>query len=111
MQAEIDAWNRERAAAGESEIRIGVAIAAGKIVFGAVGGEARLEYAVVGHPVNFAAKLEKHNKVEGTRALCTAEAYDLALAQGYAADPAHARLRARTIAGIGEPVDLVVLAR
>jgi adenylate cyclase len=81
------------------------------VVFGAVGGEARLEYAVVGHPVNLGAKIEKVNKREGTRALCTAAAYQTALAQGYRRARTPDRLGACPVDGVPEPVDLVVLAR
>lgn len=110
---EIASWNGERAAAGEPTIRIGVAVVTGKVVFGAVGGEARLEYAVVGYPVNLAAKVEKQNKVEGTRGLCTVDAFDRARAQGHVrdSDPDPERLQGRRVDGLSERLDLVVLAR
>ena len=47
-------------------IAIGMAVACGEVLFGTVGAEGRLEYTVIGDPVNLAAKLEKHNKVEGS---------------------------------------------
>ena len=53
-------------------------------MFGAVGDDNRLEYTVIGDAVNLCAKLEKHNKACGRRALTTREAYDLAVRQGYA---------------------------
>jgi adenylate cyclase len=108
--AVADRWNAERAADGRPPIGVRVAITAGPIVAGAVGGEARLEYAVVGHPVNLAAKLEKHAKVEGVRALCTREAYERALAQGWRPQRTPEFRPARAVAGVGEPVDLVMLA-
>ena len=49
------------------------------------GDRSRLEYTVIGYPVNRVAKLEKHTKAEGVAALCTAESYRLALQQGYVA--------------------------
>lgn len=109
--AGIEDWNRERVAAGLATIEIGIAISCGRIVFGAVGGETRLEYAVVGHPVNLAAKLEKHNKSEGARALCTAEVYERALEQGYDGAKRTERLPDRQVEGLAESVDLIVLAR
>lgn len=108
--AVADRWNAERVGAGQPPIGVRVSITAGPIVAGAVGGEARLEYAVVGHPVNLAAKLEKHAKVEGVRALCTRVAYEQALAQGWRPRIRPELRPARAVAGVTEPVDLVMLA-
>lgn len=63
---------------------INAAVAGGPISVGAVGDEKRLEFTVIGPAVNLSAKLEKHNKVPGTRALTTAEFLETARAQGYA---------------------------
>lgn len=106
-----DAWAAERQAAGEEPIRIGVAVASGRIIFGAVGAESRLEYTCIGDPVNLSAKLEKHNSATGTRALVDAETYALALQQGYAPLLTHDRREASNVAGVDAPLDLVVLAR
>jgi adenylate cyclase len=108
--AVADAWNVRRIAAGQPPIGVRIAVSAGPVVVGAVGGEARLEYAVVGHPVNLAAKLEKHAKIEGVRALCTREAHERALAQGWQPRSAPELRPARSVAGVAEPVDLVMLS-
>ena len=101
-------WAAERRAAGLPAPAIGVALATGQVMFGAVGDQSRLEYTVIGDPVNLVAKLEKHTKQEGVAALCTAAAYRLALQQGYAPGTAPAEQRAgRAIAGVDRPVDLV----
>ena len=63
--------------------RINAAAAAGPIVFGVLGNETRLEYTVIGAPVNLAAKLEKHNKESGALALTDPATYALAIEQGY----------------------------
>ena len=105
-----DAWRQERAAAGERPLEINFAVAFGPVVFGAVGDETRLEFTVIGEPVNLAAKLEKHNKAESVRALTTADCLELARSQGYVPQ-VEPKLRAgRTIEGIAGTFDLAVLA-
>jgi len=103
-------WRREREAAGLPAPAIGAALATGQVMFGAIGDRSRLEYTVIGDPVNLAAKLEKHTKVEGVAALCTAEAWRLALRQGYVAAASLEQRDARTVAGLDRPLDLVALA-
>jgi adenylate cyclase len=103
------AWADERRAAGLPAPAVGVAAATGRVMFGAIGDRERLEYTVIGDPVNLVAKLEKHTKVERVRAVCEASAYDAAIRQGYRHDPSHEPRAARRVEGVSEPVDLVVL--
>src|SRR5262249_52653007 len=77
-----DRWAAERRSAGQAPLSIGLAVASGRAVFGAVGDAERLEFTVIGDAVNFAAKLEKHNKDEKTRALVDATTYARAEHQG-----------------------------
>ena len=86
------------------------AIAAGQILFGAVGDETRLEYTVIGDAVNLSAKLEKQNKVEGVRALADSATYDLGVRQGYRRADTPRRLGDALVAGVSDSVELVVLA-
>jgi len=104
-------WNRSRVEAGDEPMILGAAVAAGRIVFGAVGDESRLEYTVIGDAVNLATKLEKHNKAIGARALASGETYDLALSQGYRPAGQPDRIAGVEIVGIDGPVEVVVLAR
>jgi adenylate cyclase len=104
---EIEAWNSLRSP--ELRLRVAVAVAHGDVVVGAVGDEERLEYTVIGSPVNLAAKLEKHCAVEGARALVTEATLDLAREQGF--EGAGTRLGPRSVGGVEAPVDLVRLDR
>lgn len=104
-----EAWRAERMAAGRPAPAIGLAVATGPMLFGAVGHGDRLEYTVIGEPVNFAAKLEKHTKQEHVRALCPVATLELAMAQGYGPGGRSEVRLGRRIEGVAEPVDLVVL--
>jgi adenylate cyclase len=106
LLASTAAWVEERRARGLPAPEAG---AAGPVMFGTIGDESRLEYTVIGEPVNLAAKLEKHTKVEGVRALCAAETYRLARSQGYEPPTPHRPLARRHVAGLEEPVDLMAL--
>lgn len=110
LTAEVDRWAAERQRAGQPPIQVNCAVTTGRVVFGAVGDASRLEYTVIGDPVNMAAKIEKQNKVEATRALCPVETYELACAQGYTRRVPPEKRLDRIIAGIDGLLDLVVLA-
>jgi adenylate cyclase len=104
------AWAEERRARGLPASHVGAAVATGPVMFGTIGDASRLEYTVIGEPVNLAAKLEKHAKVERVRGLCTAETYRLAQSQGYQPrTPPEPRSR-RGVAGLDQPLDLMALA-
>jgi class 3 adenylate cyclase len=59
----IELFNRERAAAGKPEIRIGIGIASGEMVAGYAGTNERATYTCIGDTVNLASRLEAHTKV------------------------------------------------
>lgn len=103
------AWQATRRAAGLPAPAIGAAAAAGPLVFGAIGDPTRLEYTVLGDPVNLAAKLEKHTKAEGVTVLATAATAEAARAQGWRPRLALATIPAAVVEGIAAPVDLVAL--
>jgi adenylate cyclase len=89
---------------------VGVAVASGRVVFGAVGDGERLEFTVIGDAVNWAAKLEKHNKEEKVRALTDAATYALARRQGYQPIAEREIRHGRRVGGVANLVDIVVLA-
>lgn len=107
---EAAAWQAETAARFHDEVlAVNGAVAAGPVVFAIVGAEDRLEYTVIGEAVNLAAKLEKHNKSERTRALTTAATYAMAQTQGFEPSGAIEMRRGCVVGGTTTPLDLVAL--
>jgi len=102
-------WQARIEAKGLPAPRVNAAIATGRIIFGAVGDESRLEYTVIGDAVNLSAKLEQFNKQLGASALCDETTFALAEAQGYGAG-AKRRVEQAQVPGVARPVDVVVLA-
>ena len=102
-------WQDERRAGGLDAPAVGLAITTGRVMFGAIGDDTRLEYTVIGDPVNVVAKLEKHTKEERVAALSTAEAYDQAVEQGYRAAEDRERRIGRMVEGTPTALDLIVL--
>ncbi|MGI9568786.1 MAG: adenylate/guanylate cyclase domain-containing protein [Desulfobulbia bacterium] len=97
------------------DLDVNGALTAGPVVFATIGNTDRLEYTVIGEAVNLAAKLEKHNKAEATRALVSTNCYALAAAQGYV-HPDRRRLvpelrSRRQVAGVAEALDLYVIGK
>ena len=105
----LDIWAAERSARGLPAPGVGIGVAAGTVTCGAIGDEARLEYAVLGDPVNRAAKLQNHTKAEQVRALTTTDALARAVGQGFDAARCTERRPACRVAGIDDPLDLVVI--
>jgi len=60
--------------------------------------------------VNLSAKLEKHNKELGVRALADRASFDLAVAQGYVPEGDKRMVAGARVAGLDGPLDLVVIA-
>lgn len=59
MRDAVAEWNVARAARGEAPVRIGVGVHYGAVVLGDIGGESRVEFAVLGDTVNVASRLER----------------------------------------------------
>ena len=58
IQSEIDSWNQQLVAASLPPVRVGIGVHFGPVVMGDIGGEQRLEFAVIGDTVNVASRLE-----------------------------------------------------
>jgi adenylate cyclase len=105
-----DRWNVERVAEGLEPVVIHASCASGPIVFGVIGEEHRLEYTVIGDAANVSAKMEKQTKSEGVRAIATRETLEYAVKQGYTNAQARWELRPnRRVAGVDQPMDIIVL--
>ncbi len=87
---------------------IGLSVASGSIIFGAVGKENRLEFTVIGDAVNRSAKLEKTNKQLNSMAVTDRPTFDLAIRQGYAPSAPAQRLTS-DIEGVAGEHEIVVL--
>lgn len=111
IAVEVESWQQDAARTDEPVLAVGTAVATGRVVFGAVGDDSRLEYTVIGEAVNLCAKLEKHTKKVRAAALCPADAHRIAVSQGYRPESAQPVLRNCTVEGLPEPIDIVVLAR
>lgn len=59
MLASLEAWNRERQAAGLEKVRVGTGVSYGRVIVGDIGNEHRLEYSDIGDVVNVANRLEQ----------------------------------------------------
>ena len=101
------AWQRDN---GEEAPLVNGSIAVGPVLFGAVGDDTRLEYTVIGDAVNLSAKLEKHNKDVGARAISDHTTYQRALEQGYQPLLEPKVLEKSQVMGVSVAMDLVVIA-
>jgi class 3 adenylate cyclase len=111
-----DHADRAVAAAGEiaakvterfgDELRIGFGVNSGPVVVGSVGGGGRLEFAVIGDPVNVAARVEQLTRETGDVILIT-EAARCLLSDG----PDRLEPRGEfALKGVSEPVPIYALA-
>lgn len=75
MWRALDAFNRELAAGGASELSLGIGVNTGPLVLGTVGAHDRLKCGVVGDTVNVASRLEQLTKLYRARFLIGEHTY------------------------------------
>ncbi len=92
------------------ELRIGIAVTAGPVLFGTVGDDDRLEFTVIGEPVNLAVKIEKQNKALMACLVTDQATFDLAREQGFEDDGSFKVAPARGIDGVADPIVLIFRA-
>lgn len=106
---ELSRWRDERRAGGQKGFEFAVGLSGGRLVFGAVGDRDRLEFTVVGAPVNTAAKLEKHAKRLGAAILATDDIYNAAVQSGYTPGLPYRKATAQAVEGLRQPIDLAAV--
>lgn len=110
LLVESKAWTNEQLQSGLSTpLVVNASVAAGPVVFAAVGNENRLEYTVIGAAVNLAAKLEKQNKIEGSRALLPLRVLQRAREQGHVPSIDYRIVRDAAILGVDHRLELAAL--
>jgi class 3 adenylate cyclase len=76
MGEKIVAWNAKRIAAGLQPLRIGIGLHHGEVVLGDIGGERRVEFAVIGDTVNVANRIEAMTRQLDIAILASQEVID-----------------------------------
>ncbi|MFN3546688.1 MAG: adenylate/guanylate cyclase domain-containing protein [Mesorhizobium sp.] len=98
----IARWNEKHDV--QPPVAVGIGVQVGEVFCGVVGDPDRLEFTVLGDPVNVAARLEKATKEHGTPILATAEAVA-------AAGVDWREVGVETLPGRSEPVRLMAPSR
>ena len=87
MAAAVKDWNAQRAREDKQQIRIGVGVHYGPCVLGDIGGENRLEFAVIGDTVNIASRVEAKTRELGVEIAATQSLVDRIAAEAASDNP------------------------
>jgi adenylate cyclase len=91
------------------ELRFGIGVNSGPVVIGSVGGGGRLEFAVIGDPVNVAARVEHLTRETGDTILIT-EATRCLLVRGRTIDCEPSPRGEFALKGVSEPVPIYAIS-
>jgi adenylate cyclase len=100
MQAALPQLNREFAARGWPEVKIGVGVNTGRMSVGNMGSEFRMSYTVMGDAVNLGSRLEGITKQYGVGILATQPTVD--------ADPVHAFMKVDVVRVKGKETPVAI---
>jgi adenylate cyclase len=107
LLSEIKEWNLETAAAGLAPIHLGIGVHYGLVFAGALGDDARLEFTVIGDPVNVAQRIEELTRTMDTDLLVSDELLRAAgVACGREGDWGLQALEPRIVRGRAQVVEL-----
>jgi adenylate cyclase len=101
MRSALAEFNREQAQAEMPELRVGFGLATGEVVAGNVGSSRKLEYTVIGDPVNLAARLQELTTELAAEILVSAETARLASGEAHLRSLGEIEVRGRV-----EPVEV-----
>jgi adenylate cyclase len=104
-RANLARLNAARAARGEDALGLGLALHAGDVSYGNIGAQNRLDFTVIGAPVNEVCRVEAMTRTLGVDVLLTATF--VALAGLAEAVP----MGAHRLKGVGAPVELYTMPR
>lgn len=107
MAVAVKQWNSQRAEAGEQEIQIGIGIHYGPCVLGDIGGETRMEFAVIGDTVNIASRVEAKTRELGVEIAATQSLVDrIATEAVFSAEDAFQRFDDQDIRGLNTSITI-----
>ena len=101
-------WNIERISRKLPLVGVGFGIEAGAVIVGVVGEGQRLQYTVIGTPVNYASKFQSHTRKDNVSGIVTHTCFKLAQHQGYKPTTEQRLAPAQRVRGVGPEVDLVI---
>jgi len=76
IRAAMRAQQQQALTDGSDVIQMGIGINSGKVIFGSVGSQSRMDFTSIGDTVNLAARLEGANKAYGSKAIITETVFE-----------------------------------